>query len=588
MARGHQRPVGPFFNQKRLQNSFQRNSANLLSTVVQTRVGSRGVNPSSETGSGASYTGRSLLLLKNLSGTEKEWEISFNHRSFNPQFLYCSQDFHDGNQSESQECHSPRRLGLFIGSKGCIFARPDGQTFSEVSSFHSSRKSLPILSSSIRSNIQPVRVHLSDANYSNISSLSFHHPVSVPGRLSCQKPELSSSSTGQTLCSQSYSFSQSSHQLGEIRPSTFSEFHIHRNGISYRSELGQSTFGQNSGTDPVDHIVQSKESSVSQTLSFTAGQAKCSCRLCRTRPSSYETSPVHSSFPVENTHYVTRTEDLSPIVVEQHATSSSRCTIENECSQASSVLRCEQHRLGSPPRTRGTAVSWCLVSRPISSTHQCIGDESDNFCSAQGSTSYSQLSHDGFHQQIDSCVISQETGRNTLPGFVCGVVEHSPVVSTKQYCLTSQTHTRQIQYSGGPAFSFDQANPNRMDTQTVRSQQNLSIDEFSQYRPVCDTSLPSSSDVRVSHFGRRGSSNRRPDNELERHTRICVPSISHYSECSGQDQTISVQNSSNSSILAIPTFVSGASRPTCVSSHSSSHNSKPARTVEREVPSSKP
>ena len=599
MARGHQRPMGPFFDRKRIQNSFRGvttsiKGPNLLPTVVQTRTGRRGVKSSPKTGSGVCNSGRSRILLKNFSGSQKEREASLDHRSIFPKCIHCSQDFHNGIMPESPECYSSRRLGFLSGLDGRLFTRSDSQTLPEVSSLHSSRKGLPISSAPIWTDVQSLCVHSSDAGDCHVPSPSFNHAISILGRLAHKKSELSTSRSGQTFCSATDSISRSADQPGEIRSPVITEFHLHRDGVSYETESCQSSNRQDSGTDSHGFAFCPEERSLCQTVSLPLGQVECSSGLCGVGSTSSQTTPVLAPLTVETTSQFSRPENSnfpgnsSPsVLVVQRTPVTSGSSSQSQRTQAPSILRCKQSGLGRPSRTRGTSVSWCLDSRPVPSTHQFIRDEGNNSSASRSLTSYSRVSGISVNGQFDSGVIHQETRRHTLTEPVFRSVEHPSMVSTTQSCPASETYSRQVQYTGRQTFAHVQAYSDGMDTQSVCSQQSVSVDKLPEHGSLCNTSQSSPSDLRVAHSGHECHGDRRPDYGLEQYPRICVSTISCHSECSRQGQTISVQSSLDCPVLATQSVVSGPVRPVSLTSNNSSHNFRPSRAVEREVSSSK-
>ena len=112
--------------------------------------------------------------------------------------------------------------------------------------------------------------------------------------------------------------------------------------------------------------------------------------------------------------------------------------------------------------------------------------------------------------------------------------------------------------------------------------------QFPKCGPVCDTIQSQTTIICLSSTGLQSTSDRCPVHGLESSSCICFSSFYSDSCCSGKNPTASVQNSSDSSVLATTTVVLRTSSSISVSPDSSATNSKTLDSIQRKICSSKP
>ena len=109
----------------------------------------------------------SLILFQNFPHSQEERETQADHRSLCSQ-SFCRQfDFQNGDAEKSEKCHLSQRLGIFIGSDGCLFECPD--TSLVKPQIHVERPSVRVQSAPIQSLDQPSHVYASYECHSDIS-----------------------------------------------------------------------------------------------------------------------------------------------------------------------------------------------------------------------------------------------------------------------------------------------------------------------------------------------------------------------------------------------------------------------------------
>ena len=177
-------------------------------------------------------------------------------------------------------------------------------------------------------------------------------------------------------------FTRSDNQLQEIRPSTSSCVHLHRDGVFDSGQYCQSTSRQSSENIGNNQTVLTEILGISQRFPVPLGTTGSSSRLCN---AGTVTSPAITNVsvePVETTQITVGPPDWcdngnspSPQIVAAGRSLSPGCSSEDRSSLPLHVHGCQSHRLGVACGTGGTSVSWSMDRRPISVPHQCVRDE---------------------------------------------------------------------------------------------------------------------------------------------------------------------------------------------------------------------
>ena len=241
--------MGPFFNKKRLQNPVQRTSnsvarPNLLPAASKSAAGRGSRQSSFKGGSGGNNPGLSRLLLLNFPSSQEERETQADHRPLCAQPFCLHRDIQNGDTEKSEKRRSAERLGVFIGSDGRLFAYPDTSSVSQIPQIHVERSSVPVQGTPIRPLDKSFRVYTPYDCHSDIPKEKGYNSTSLSRRLVSSKPKPSKTVGTQTIHYVTDQFTRSDNQLREIRPSSSSSVHFHRDGVSDPYQYRQSTSSQ--------------------------------------------------------------------------------------------------------------------------------------------------------------------------------------------------------------------------------------------------------------------------------------------------------------------------------------------------------
>ena len=125
--------------------------------------------------------------------------------------------------------------------------------------------------------------------------------------------------------------------------------------------------------------------------------------------------------------------------------------------------------------------------------------------------------------QLNCGSLHQQTGRNTLSRHVCSPVEDHDVVPSLPHNSESQAHPRVSECDGRPSVQIQPGTVHRMvSTSTVVLPKVVD----SPCRPICHSSEPQASTVRLSCPGPEGLGHRCYEHKLDRSHCICLPSVS--------------------------------------------------------------
>lgn len=585
--------MGPFCRKERIQDSFrQKTSTFPQSSILQPNrkqgFRRRGPEPSPKEGSGESICGRSRILLSDILSSKEKWKTKTHNRSVQTEYVSEHPVFQHGNSEQSQKCDSPQRLGHFIRSDGCVPSRTHPYLIPEIPTVLSKGPSISVPGAPFRASDEPICFYSPDVVYSNSFTSKSYCPVSLSGRLVGQESKSSEIDQRQTIHTSIDYVSGSFNQSREIRANSITELRFHRDGIQNCRQHSSGTMGQGESHFTLNPMVSVSEICHSTNVSVTSGKTKCSCSICNSGQTTSTPSSNGTVFPVETPCSSNRTQDLyhrphqvTPGLVERQGTVHSRsCTQSTSCG-SHGLLRREYLRLGSTPRTGGCSVSWSLDSRPISSTHQCSGNESRSVCFEGVSASSKQLFGYGSNRQLVSGCLYSQRGRNTFSNAMYGGVGDPSLVSEQRDFSSSPAYSRQEQYPGRQAFEDVQTNINGMVSESDRLQLGMSDDGTSEHRFVRDTSQQQTSVVRVTHSGQQGTLSGCLINELGQDSCLRVSSVPHNSSDSQQDSLIPVQDSTDRSILASGLLVSRTSTVTGSDSHFSAVSSKSVKSTKR-------
>ena len=167
-------------------------------------------------------------------------------------------------------------------------------------------------------------------------------------------------------------------------------------------------------------------------------------------------------------------------------------------------------------------------------------------------------------------------------------LENSQLVPGTQHSYLSSSHSRQIQHSCRPPIKTRQTYQDRMGSGSNSCEFSIPDAQFPKCGPVCDTIQSQTPIICLSGTRLQSTSDRCPVHGLESFSFICFSSFYSDSCCSGKNPTTSVQNCSDSSVLATTTVVLRTSSSFSVSPDLSATNSKTLDSIQRKICSSKP
>ena len=186
----------------------------------------------------------SRLLLPNFPSSQEERETQADHRPLCAQPFCLHRDIQNGDTEKSEKRLSAERLGVFIGSDGRLFAYPDTSSVSQIPQIHVERSSVPVQGTPIRPLDKSFRFYTPYDCHSDIPKEKGYNSTSLSRRLVSSKPKPSKTVGTQTIHYVADQFTRSDNQLREIRPSSSSSVHFHRDGVSDSYQYRQSTSSQ--------------------------------------------------------------------------------------------------------------------------------------------------------------------------------------------------------------------------------------------------------------------------------------------------------------------------------------------------------
>ena len=372
---------------------------NLLPAASKSAAGRRSRQSSFEGGSGGNNSGMSGLLLPNFPSSQEERETQADHRPLCAQPFCLHRDIQNGDTEKSEKRHSTERLGVFIGSDGHLFAYPDTSSVSQIPQIHVERSSVPVQGTPIRPLDKSFRVYTPYDCHSDIPKEKGYNSTSLSRRLVSSKPKPSKTVGTQTIHFVADQFTRSDNQLREIRPSSSSSVHFHRDGVSDPYQYRQSTSSQANEDIGVSQNILTENLCISQRFPLPLGTTERCSRLCNagtvTSPAITNISAqavATTEFSVGSPDWFDNENSATPQMVASGRSVSSWDPHEDRSSLPHHLYRCQPVRLGSSCGTGGTSVSWTMDRRPIPAPYQCARDES-NFSLSNTSDSQGKEFH---------------------------------------------------------------------------------------------------------------------------------------------------------------------------------------------------
>ena len=128
--------------------------------------------------------------------------------------------------------------------------------------------------------------------------------------------------------------------------------------------------------------------------------------------------------------------------------------------------------------------------------------------------------------QLNCGSLHKQTRGNTLSGDVCTPVENHDLVPSFSHHIESQAHSRVSECDGRPTFQVESGTVDRMVTTSTGVQTDLPKVVHSPRGPICHSSEPQASTVRVSYPRPEGLGHRCSKHRLDGSHCLCLPSSS--------------------------------------------------------------
>ena len=161
--------------------------------------------------------------------------------------------------------------------------------------------------------------------------------------------------------------------------------------------------------------------------------------------------------------------------------------------------------------------------------------------------------------QLNCGSLHIQTRRNTLSGDVRTPVEDHDLVPSLSHNIESQAHSRLSECDGQPAVRVESGAVDRMVTTSTGVQTDLPKVVHSPHGPICHSSEPQASTVRVSYPRPEGLGHRCSKPKLDGSHCLCLPSNGSPSQGGPKNQAMQLSDHPNSPRLARDALVLGPS-----------------------------
>ena len=163
------------------------------------------------------------------------------------------------------------------------------------------------------------------------------------------------------------------------------------------------------------------------------------------------------------------------------------------------------------------------------------------------------------NRQLNSGSLHKQTRRNSLSRDVCSPVKDHDLVPSLSHNLESQTHSRVSECDGRTSVQVKPSTVNRTVTASAGVQTDLPKVVHTSCRPICHSSEPQTSTVRISCPRPKGLGHRCSEHKLDGSHCLCLPSNGSPSQGDPKNQAILLPDHRNSTRLARDALVLGPS-----------------------------
>ena len=161
--------------------------------------------------------------------------------------------------------------------------------------------------------------------------------------------------------------------------------------------------------------------------------------------------------------------------------------------------------------------------------------------------------------QLNCGCLHKQTRGNTLSGDVCTPVENHDLVPSFSHHIESQAHCRVPECDGRPTFQVESGTVDRMVTTSTGAQTDLPKVVHSPRGPICHSSEPQASTVRVPYPRPKGLGHRCSKHRLDGSHCLCLPSNGSPSQGDPKNRAMQLSDHSNSPRLARDSLILGPS-----------------------------
>ena len=256
---------------------------NLLPAASKSAPGRKRRQSPLKGGSGGDNSGMSRILLQNFPRSQEERETQADNRPLFAQSFCLHTDIQNGDTEKSERRRSAKRLGIFIGSDGRLFAYTDTSSVSQIPQIHAERSSVPVQGTPIQPLDKSFRVYTPYDCHRDFPKEKGDNSTSLSRRLARSKPKTSKTVGTQIIHFVADQLTRSDHQLRKIRPSSSPSVHFHRDGVSDSYQYRQST------SEQANEILESQNVfpenlCISQRFPVPLGTTECCSRSCNASP----------------------------------------------------------------------------------------------------------------------------------------------------------------------------------------------------------------------------------------------------------------------------------------------------------------
>ena len=228
-----------------------------------------------------------------------------------------------------------------------------------------------------------------------------------------------------------------------------------------------------------------------------------------------------------------------------------------------------------------------MVRQGKKATHKCSRVEGGLTGPAKLQGPVSEPNSVGCNGQLNSGSLHKQRRRNSLSRDVCPPVEDHDMMPSLPDNIESQTHSRVSEGDGRPSIQVEPSSVNRMVTASTDVPSDLPKVVHSSCRPICHSSEPQTSAVRVSSPRSMCLGHRCSEHKLDGSHCLCLPYDGSPSQGDPKDQAMPLPDHRNSPRLARDALVLGPITalnrdPTSTSSVKNSSQTVPQVTVPQQ------